>query len=78
MEERIVPQLELRSLFFFIIQNLPNMGELKKNAWRILEGFGGIEKSFKSFLCCYNTLKDIIIKVSINSDKASISRTIIL
>jgi hypothetical protein len=77
MEERIVPQLESRSLFFFIIQNLPNMGELKKCV-DILEGFGGIEKSFKSFLCCYNTLKDIIIKVSINSDKASISRTIIL
>jgi hypothetical protein len=54
------------------------MGELRKMHWRILAGFGGLEKSFKYFLCCYNTLKDTFIKVLIHSDKAFISRTIIL
>jgi hypothetical protein len=47
----------LRGLCFFLIQNSPNLGELKSCIG------GGFDKFFISNLCCYNTLnvKNILI-----------------
>jgi len=57
MEERIDPNLD--GEFIFIHKTKPpKMGELQNciggGSWRVLEG---LDKFFKSNLCCYNALK---------------------
>jgi len=66
-------------LVFFIIQNPPDLGELKNcvgGVWRVL---GGLRKFFKFNLCCYNTFKvknTLIISINLSFSTKPLSQKI--